>query len=103
MVQYHVQVVVAGMVVTKALCWPDLVPVFGLLVTDFVQSDYDHFGYDHLYAAPCGVAQGCAARRCTVRRVPARHGAACGDSPNDEARDSEFGSNCFSSVEGGFP
>ena len=50
--QYHVQVVVAGVVVTKTLFWTDLVTVFGLFVTDFAQSDYDHFSYDHLYAAP---------------------------------------------------
>ena len=50
-VQYHIQVVVAGVVVTTELSWTDLVTVFGLFVTDFAQSDYDHFSYDHLYAA----------------------------------------------------
>ena len=50
--QYHVQVVVAEVVVTKALFWTDLVTVFGLFVTDLAQSDYDHFSYDHLYTAP---------------------------------------------------
>ena len=40
------------MVVTKALFWTDLVTVFCLFVTHFAQSDYDHFSYDHLYAAP---------------------------------------------------
>ena len=49
--QYHIQVVVAGVVVTTELSWTDLVTVFGLFVTDFAQSDYDHFSYDHLYAA----------------------------------------------------
>ena len=49
--QNHIQVVVAGVVVTKALFWTDLVSVFGLFVTDLAQSDYDHFSYDHLYAA----------------------------------------------------
>ena len=48
------------MVVSKALFWTDLVNVFGLFVTDVAQSDYDHFSYDHLYAAstqvtPCKV------------------------------------------------
>ena len=33
--QYHVQVVVAGVVVIKALFWTDIVTVFGLLATDF--------------------------------------------------------------------
>ena len=39
------EVVVAGVVVAKALFWTDIVTVFGLLVTDFAQSDYDHFSY----------------------------------------------------------
>ena len=48
--QYHVQVVVAGVVVTKALFWTDFVPVFGLLVTDFGPGCYDHLNYNHLSA-----------------------------------------------------
>ena len=35
MVQNKVQVVVAGVVVTKALFWTDIVTVVGLLATDF--------------------------------------------------------------------
>ena len=50
MFQYHVQVVVAGVVVTKALCWTDLVPVFGILLTDFGPGCYDHLNYNHLSA-----------------------------------------------------
>ena len=50
--QYHVQVVVAGVVVTKALFWAELVTVFGLLVTDLGPGCYDHFNYDHLDVVP---------------------------------------------------
>ena len=48
--QCHVQVVVAGVVVTKALFWTDIVTVFGLLVTDFGPGCYDHLNYNHLSA-----------------------------------------------------
>ena len=48
MCQYHVQVVVAGVVVTKAHFWTDIVTVFGLLVTDFGPGCYDHLNYNHL-------------------------------------------------------
>ena len=49
-IQYHVQVVVAGVVVTKALFGIDIVTVFGLLVTDFGPGCYDHLNYNHLSA-----------------------------------------------------
>ena len=49
-IQYHVQVVVAGVVVTKALLWTDIVTVFGLLVTDFGPGHYDHLNNNHLSA-----------------------------------------------------
>ena len=48
--QYDVQVVVAGVVVTKALFWTDIVIVFGLLVTDFGPGCYDHLNHNHLSA-----------------------------------------------------
>ena len=50
--QHHVQVVVAGVVVTKALFWTDIVTVFGLLATDLGPGCYDHFNYDHLDVVP---------------------------------------------------
>ena len=50
--QCRAEVVVAGVVVAKALFWTDIVTVFGLFVTDFAQSDYDHFSYDHLCVVP---------------------------------------------------
>ena len=50
--QSRVQVVVAGVVVTKALFWAESVTVFGLLVTDFGPGCYDHFNYDHLDVVP---------------------------------------------------
>ena len=52
MFQCRAEVVVAGVVVAKALFWIDIVTVFGLFVTDFAQSDYDHFSYDHLCIVP---------------------------------------------------
>ena len=48
--RYHVQVVVAGVVVAKALFWTDIVTVFGLLATDFGPGCYDHLNYNHLSA-----------------------------------------------------
>ena len=48
--QYHVQVVVAGVVVTKALFWTSIVTVFGFSVTDFGPGCYDHLNYNHLSA-----------------------------------------------------
>ena len=53
--QCRAEVVVAGVVVTKALFWTDIVTVFGLFVTDFAQSDYDHLDYNHLSAVHNGV------------------------------------------------
>ena len=47
---------------TKALVKADSLTYFGLLVTEFAQSDYDHFSHDHLYAAPTlsrGADDGC--------------------------------------------
>ena len=44
----HVRVVVAGVVVTKALFWTDIETVVCLLVTDFGPSCYDHLNYNHL-------------------------------------------------------
>ena len=41
--QYHIQVVVAGVVVTKVLFWTDTVTVLRLLVTDVGPGCYDHF------------------------------------------------------------
>ena len=54
-VQYHVQVVVAGVVVTEALFWAELVTVFGSLVTDFGPGYYDHLNYNHLSAVHRGL------------------------------------------------
>ena len=48
MFRVRAEVVVAGVVTAKALFWTDIVTVVGLFVTDFAQSDYDHFSYDHL-------------------------------------------------------
>ena len=50
--RYHVQVVVAGVVVAKAPFWIDIVTVFGLLATDLGPGCYDHFNYDHLDVVP---------------------------------------------------
>ena len=50
--RYNVQVVVAGVVVAKALFWTDIVTVFGLLATDLGPGCYDHFNYDHLDVVP---------------------------------------------------
>ena len=55
--RYHVQVVVAGVVVAKALFWTDIVTVFGLLATDLGPGCYDHFNYDHLDVVPIGRAR----------------------------------------------
>ena len=56
--QCHAEVVVAGVVVAEALFWTDIVTVFGLFVTDFAQSDYDHFSYDHLCVVPNNIKSG---------------------------------------------
>ena len=50
--QYHIHVVVAGVVVTKALSFLNsLVADFGLLVV-LAEFYDDHFSYDHLYVVP---------------------------------------------------
>ena len=66
LIQYHVQVVVAGLVVTKALFWTDIVTVFGLLVTDFGPGCYDHLNYNHLSAVHIDL------RGCSVCSSPLR-------------------------------
>ena len=49
-VQYHVRVAVAGVVVIKTFFWTTIVTVVGLLVTDFGPGCYDHLNYNHLSA-----------------------------------------------------